>query len=155
MRDPSFGHIFDHHAIVFEYASGQKVFSFCRQMPGCESDVSDHVMGTAGNAELQKHIVEPKGGKKWKFEGAMPSMYQCEHNELFAAIRAGKVINDGEFMAQSTLMAIMGRMATYTGQKVTWEKALASKEDLTPAVVEFKATAAEPPVARPGKTKLI
>ena len=64
-------------------------------------------------------------------------MYQTEHDELFASIRSGKPINNGEYMARSTLLAIMGRMATYTGQEITWEMALNSKEDLTPAKYDW------------------
>ena len=79
-------------------------------------------------------------------------MYQNEHNELFAALRSGKTINNGDYMAKSTLMAIMGRMATYTGQNITWDMALNSKQDLSPAKYEFgELTVA--PVARPGVTK--
>ena len=80
-------------------------------------------------------------------------MYQKEHNELFASIRAGKPINNGEYMTKSTLMAIMGRMATYTGQVITWDQALNS-HDLTPAKLEFGPLAV-PEVARPGVTKLV
>jgi hypothetical protein len=81
-------------------------------------------------------------------------MYQNEHDELFASIRAGKPINNGDYMCKSTLMAILGRMATYTGQVITWEQALNSKEDLTPAKYEFGALAV-PPVAMPGITKFV
>ena len=72
-------------------------------------------------------------------------MYQTEHDELFASIRAGKPINNGEYMAKSTLLAIMGRMAAYTGQEITWEMALNSKEDLTPPRYDWDAA---PPARR-------
>jgi hypothetical protein len=81
-------------------------------------------------------------------------MYQNEHNALFASIRAGKPINNGDYMTKSTMMAILGRMATYTGQIITWEKALNSKEDLTPARYEFGPLPVAP-VAQPGKTKFV
>jgi hypothetical protein len=80
-------------------------------------------------------------------------MYQLEHDELFASIRAGKPMNDGSWMTTSTMMGIMGRMAAYTGQVVTWEQALNSKEDLSPAKYEFGPLPV-PPVAMPGVTKL-
>ena len=80
-------------------------------------------------------------------------MYQNEHNELFASIRSGKPIHDGDWMTKSTLMAIMGRLATYTGQVITWDQALHSKEDLTPPRYEFGPLPV-PPVAMPGKTKV-
>ena len=75
-------------------------------------------------------------------------MYQTEHDELFASIRNGKPINNGEYMAKSTLLAIMGRMAAYTGQEITWEMALNSKEDLSPTRYDWDA---EPPAAQIGR----
>jgi predicted dehydrogenase len=148
--EAAYGHIFDHHAVVYEFAQGVKVFSYCRQMAGCANDVTDHVMGTAGQAHLMKHVVEPRGGSRWTYGGPKPSMYQVEHDELFAAIRAGKAINDGESMAHSTLMAVMGRMATYSGKRVTWDAALNSPVSLMPADLTLAASLPTPPVARPG-----
>ena len=82
-------------------------------------------------------------------------MYQTEHDELFASIRAGKPINNGEYMAKSTLLAIMGRMAAYTGQQVTWDQALHSKEDLSPPKYDWDVKLPHPPVAVPGVTKVV
>jgi len=82
-------------------------------------------------------------------------MYQQEHNELFAGIRAGKPINNGEYMCKSTLLAILGRMTTYTGQVVTWEQALNSKEDLSPPKYDWDVKLPVPPVALPGVTKFV
>ncbi len=82
-------------------------------------------------------------------------MYQTEHDELFASIRNGKPINNGEYMARSTLLAIMGRMAAYTGQEITWEMALNSKENLSPGQYDWNA---QPPVAQvaiPGQTRFL
>jgi predicted dehydrogenase len=151
--DPMFGHIYDHFAVVFEYANGTKVFSYCRQMNRCPNDVSDHLIGTRGQCHLMKHTIE--GPHKWQYRGEKPDMYQIEHNELFAAIRAGKTINDGGFMAYSTLMGILGRMAAYTGKRVTWEQALNSKENLMPPHLEMTASLPMPEVARPGVTPLV
>ena len=122
-----YGNIYDHHAVTFEYANGMRVVSVCRQMDVPYNDVSDHVIGSKGNAELMSHTLSVGGKKKWKYEGEAPDMYQVEHNELFAAIRAGKIINDGESATRSTLMAIMGRMANYTGAKVSWDFASTSR----------------------------
>jgi predicted dehydrogenase len=152
---PEYGHIFDHHAVVYEYPKGIKCFSYCRQQAGCATDINDYIMGTQGTCDVQKHTIT--GSKPWRCEsseGDKEDMYQVEHNELFASIRAGKPINNGDYMCKSTLMAIMGRMATYTGQVITWEKALHSKEDLTPSHYEFGALPV-PPVAKPGITKFV
>ena len=81
-------------------------------------------------------------------------MYQQEHNELFASIRTGKPINDGEWMAHSTLMGIMGRMAAYTGQEVTWEQAMNSQEKLVPDQLDWNMKLDIAPMAMPGVTKL-
>jgi predicted dehydrogenase len=151
---PEYGHIFDHHAVVYEYASGVKCFSYCRQQVGCRSDVSDYVMGTKGTAVVQQHkILDRQNAETWRYRGNDGNMYQIEHDELFASIRSGRPINNGEYMTKSTLMAIMGRMATYTGQEVTWQRALTSTENLWPERLEW-GTLPVPPVARPGITEL-
>ena len=84
--------------------------------------------------------------------GPKNNMYQTEHDELFASIRSGKPINNGEYMAKSTLLAIMGRMAAYTGQEITWEQAMNSKEDLTPAKYDW-GSIPTPAVPIPGTTR--
>ncbi len=150
---PQFGNIFDHHAVVFEYANGVKLFSHCRQQDGCHKDVSDYVIGTKGVADIMRHSI--KGEKPWRYRsGEAADMYQKEHDALFASIRAGNPINDGDFMTKSALMGIMGRMATYTGQLVTWDGLMRSKEKLGPDHYEFGSMAVEP-VAMPGRTKLV
>jgi predicted dehydrogenase len=151
--EPVYGHIFDHHAVVYEYANGAKVFSFTRQMKNCFNEVSDHVIGSNGSCQLMQHKID--GPKAWQYRGKPTDMYQQEHDELFAGIRAGSAVNDGGFMAYSTLMGIMGRMATYTGQKVTWQQALHSKENLMPPNLDMNASLPVPPVAKPGVTKLV
>ncbi len=151
-----YGHIFDHHAVTYEWPSGIKLFHTCRQQDGTIKDVNDYVMGTQGTANVMKHLITDRAGKvAWKHpKDADDEMYQNEHNELFASIRKGQPLNDGERMCQSTLLAIMGRMATYTGQLITWEMALNSREDLSPPRYEFGPLPV-PPVARPGVTKFV
>jgi myo-inositol 2-dehydrogenase / D-chiro-inositol 1-dehydrogenase len=155
---PDFGHIFDHHAVVFEYANGVRLFSYCRQQVGCKNDVSDTIMGTKGTCHINANgpgAATITGATSWRLRpNSSDNMYQNEHNELFASIRAGKPINNGEYVCRSSLMAIMGRMATYTGQEITWDKAFKSREDLAPAKYEFGPLAV-PPVAKPGITKFI
>lgn len=148
--DAIYGHIYDHFSITYEYASGAKCFAQCRQMDGCANDVTDHVFGTKGKADVMKHEI--KGETAWRFKGKKGSMYQVEHEELFKSIRAGNPINNGDYMAKSSLMAIMGRMAAYTGQKITWEQAMNSAEDLTPTSYEW-GPLPTPPVAVPGRTR--
>jgi predicted dehydrogenase len=150
---PEYGHIFDHHNVVYEYADGTKLFSACRQQDGCAKDVSDHVFGTDGTCDVMRYAL--KGQRPWKHHAARDAgddMYQNEHNEMISGIRAGKPLDNSHYMARSTLMAIMGRMATYTGEVITWEKALHSEQSLAPANYAF-GPLPTPAVARPGVTK--
>lgn len=149
--DPKWGNIFDHFDVVYEYENGAKVFHQCRQINGCVSNVNDHVIGSKGSAQLMRHMVEA-GGSRWMYEGDAPNMYDQEHMELFASIRAGKPLNDGETSAHTTLMAIMGREAAYSGQRITWKQLLASDQKLTPKEYAWGANP-QPPVALPGKYK--
>ena len=152
-----YGNIYDHFSVVYEYADGQRLVSNCRQQPGCKNDMSAHVLGTKGRALISEKEggLQIKAAKEWVYDGPTNQMYQTEHDELFASIRNGKPINNGEYMAKSSLLAIMGRMAAYTGQEVTWEKALKSKEDLTPPKYDWDVKLSDPPAAVPGVTKFV
>ncbi len=154
--DPAYGNIFDHFAIVYDYADGTRAFHYCRQQDGCAGGVWDYITGTKGVANLHSgSLYQIKAENlNWSYNGPKNDMYQTEHDELFAAIRSGKPINDGPRMATSTMMAIMGRMAAYTGKIITWEQALNSKEDLTPPTYEWGPLPVAP-VAMPGKTQFV
>jgi len=150
-----FGHIYDHHAVVYEFKEGAKIFSFCRQQAGCYNDVNDYFQGSKGRCNVMRHQIT--GATQWTYkrDGKEIDMYQSEHNELFASIRKGEPINDGEWMTRSTLVAILGRMATYTGKRVTWNQASESTEVLAPKVLDLNANPLPtPPVAMPGRTPL-
>lgn len=152
------GNIYDHVEVNYVWDNDARGFLSQRQIPGCYNQNSLYLLGTEGSATLERgaKITNLKGDTTWKFEGSAPNMYQVEHNEFFASIRSGKHINDGDRMANSTLMAIMGRMAGYTGKEITWQQALESKLDLVPdtsngwdSKVEFRQTAI------PGFTKFV
>jgi predicted dehydrogenase len=136
-QGPESGNVYDHFTVIYEYENGVRCHHTTRQMEGCANDNSDYIQGTRGRCFVngwmseRGHVIE--GEHPWTYSGPRPNMYQVEHDELFASIRAGSPINDGVSMAHSTLMALMGRMAAYTGQVVTWEQAMTSQEDLTPA----------------------
>ncbi len=155
--EEQWGHIYDHFAVCYDWPEGVKTFAYTRQMRNCTNDVDDYVMGTRGRAVLlgtqnRPRIINEDG--PWHYEGPRPSMYDVEHQELFAGIRKGEPINDGVFMTYSTLLAIMGRMACYTGQEITWEAALNSEEDLQPEKLEW-GDAPRPVVAMPGITRFV
>jgi predicted dehydrogenase len=149
---PEYGNIYDHHSVVYEYANGVKLFSNCRQQAGCHNDMSCQVLGGKGSADISERQPSISTDTQWRYRGPNNNIYQTEHDELFASIRNGKPINNGDYMAKSTLLAIMGRMATYTGQLITWEQAMNSKEDLTPQKYEW-GSVPTPPVALPGVTQ--
>lgn len=153
--DPKYGNIYDHFNVVYEWKNGVKAFARCRHWPGCENDVNDYIVGTKGRADVMKHRIYDLDGKEiWKFEGEGGDMYQIEHDELFAGIRGANPINNGDYMCKSTMLAISGRMAAYTGKKLTWDEVMNSQEDLTPAAYEW-GDIPVPAVAVPGKTKFV
>ncbi len=138
---PKWGNIYDHHAVVYEYANGCRVHAYCRQQAGTYQDVSDLFFGTKGRADILGHRIT--GETDWRYDGPGGNMYELEHVALFKSIRDGKPINDGHYMAVSTMLGILGRMVDYTGQAVTWEQALNSELLLSPKSYAWDA---EPPV---------
>lgn len=149
---PEFGHIYDHFSVEFEYPGGIRVTSLCRQSANCYSRVDEFVVGTKGTARPREEITGPNA---FKFESEVPNPYVQEHADLVGCIRTGVPINEGRAVAESTMAAIMGRMAAYTGQEVTWDWAMnESKLDLWPETLEFGPMPTAP-VAVPGYTQLI
>ena len=157
-KEAKYGNIFDHHGVVYEFADGARLASNTRQIRGCKSEMSAQIYGSTGRANINERrggiYIEHPERERWTFTGERNDIYQTEHDEMYAGIRAGKPLNNGEYMAKSTLLAIMGRMATYTGQQVTWPQALNSKEDLTPPKYAW-GDAPDAPIAVPGKTKVV
>ena len=154
------GNIFDHIEVNYEYANGVRGFVVHRQIPNCHSENRDYIMGTKGNGNIggrrsAVELVDLKGEVQWRSGAAPKDMYQVEHDELFASIRNGKPINDGPRMATSTLMALMGRMAAYTGKEVTWEEAMNSQDRLVPEHLKWDMELPIAPMPVPGKTKFV
>jgi myo-inositol 2-dehydrogenase / D-chiro-inositol 1-dehydrogenase len=136
------GQIFDHHFVEFTYASGAVISSQCRHMPGCTNMVEERFQTTDGSIFTKGNnggVIKNRSGKDLYLHDGMfdDSPYQIEHNQLFASIRSGSVINNAEYGAKSTMTAIMGRMATYTGKRIEWEGALASQQRLVPDSAEL------------------
>jgi myo-inositol 2-dehydrogenase/D-chiro-inositol 1-dehydrogenase len=148
---PEWGHIFDHFAIDYEYPGDVRVLSMCRQIDGCEGNVSEALVGERGNCRVDKYEIT--GSRPWKLEAKDNAPYIQEHIDFIASIRAGSPLNELKAVTESTLTAIMGRMSAYTGQPVTWQQALNSIEELMPQTLAFGPMAV-PPVAVPGKTQL-
>jgi predicted dehydrogenase len=148
------GNIFDHIDVFYEFPDGVRAFMAQRQIRNCYGENSDYLMGSDGLGNI-KGWSDPTitGKESWRYRGPKCDMYQVEHDELFDSIRNGRPINDGIWMAHSTLMAIMGRMAAYTGKEVSWTEAMNSKEQLVPDNLTWDMDLPIRPMAMPGKTK--
>ncbi len=155
-----YGEIFDHHAVEYEYADGSRMFSQCRHIQGAWSSVSEHCVGTKGSCDVSGHLIKAAGSEPWRFRDAKKiDPYQQEHDDLFAAIRNNTEHMEAFNGAKSTLTAIMGRMATYSGKIVQWDEALNSNISLAPDRIAFDAVMKTNPradgsyaIAIPGKT---
>ena len=144
---PEFGDIFDHHSVVYEYPGGIRYHAYTRQQPGCYNENSKMIQGSKGQMMAHRDYVltDLQGNTIWE----SPRTKTPKHPELtcfeemFAAMREGKPINDSLSMARSTMSAILGRMATHGGKRITWEEAWASNLDLSPKKYAWDA---DPPV---------
>ena len=149
------GNIYDHIEANYVWADGTLGFLSQRQIAGCFSENHLTVIGSKGTAHIDSRGASIAGDNAWRYQGEKPSMYQVEHNELFASIRSGKPINDGDRMAKSTLLGIMGRNAAYTGQQLTWDMILNSQQVLVPDIKDWDTKFEPEPLAMPGRTKFI
>jgi predicted dehydrogenase len=157
------GEIFDHHFIEYEYKDGSRMYSQCRHWNGVKHSVTESFQGTSGNAPKPGVIKTSSGYSLMKYNDKRdPNPYQVEHDVLFEAIAKGDYkFSDAEHGAKSTLTAIMGRMATYSGQMLTWDEAMNSEVDIMPKVYDWNAVPpvtpdenGNYPIAIPGVTKV-
>ena len=155
------GEIYDHHYVEYTYADGTVMNSQCKHWNGTWSKVSETIVGTKGTATAG--VIKDLAGKIiWRFRGENNNPYQTEHDVLVKHIHENKAINDAHRTAEATLTAIMGRMATYSGQEVTWEQALNSDLDTMPKVLAWDADPGPKagadglyPAPIPGETKVV
>lgn len=118
------GDVFDHSAVVYRYANGVRVYAFCRTTPGCYDEASSIIMGSKGIAyPLRGRIT---GQTEWNYSGPGGSPYVAEHVAFFKSIRDGAPLNCGDYMAQSTLVAIMGQLSCHSGRDIRWDEVTAS-----------------------------
>jgi predicted dehydrogenase len=146
------GNVWDQFDVTYHWENGVIAVLKTRYMDKCYNEHDDVIIGTKGRCLLRNYSAQITGANPWKFSGPKIAMHQVEHDELFADLRAGKIPNDGESMANSTLAGIMGRMSAYTGKEVTWEMALNSKLDTMPKNLAWDMKLDVPPPAEPGKT---
>jgi len=152
-----YGHIFDHFAIDYEFGDGVHCMAMCRQQDGCEKKIANEFVGTKGTAfVLPQYYIT--GEQPWRLDQSVTTelnnAYVQEHTDMIASIRAGKPLNELKQVAETSLSAIMGRMAAYTGKAITWDDALASQESLMPTTLTWGPMPI-PPVAMPGQTTFL
>lgn len=167
MTEPIYGNVFDHHSVVYEFPNGVRVYALCRTTTGCYDESSSIVFGSRGKANVTACRIW--GETNWRWAGAgtdshQSDPYQIEHDKLFAGIRSGQPVNNGDYMAPSTLAGIMGQISCYTGKEVTWEQINASDFHY-PTKPEDCHDGMEPPVKpgpdgsypvyKPGQTTLL
>ena len=145
-----YGHIYDHFACDFTYPGNRFALSMARQQEGTDGRVQEFIHGSDGMAELSSGSALITGAKAWKFAGKQRNPYVQEHIDLQSSIRGGSYLNEGKRIAESTLCAIMIRMAAYRGKEITWEQAMNDTEDLMPKVLQFGPNP-QAPVAIPGE----
>jgi len=171
LREKAFGEIYDHHMVEFTYGDGTVMLSECRHQPNTWNSVAEHVHGTKGRADVSGSKIYDADGKiihnfspKNDQERDLSQGHQQEHHDLFAEIRAGRMPQEGEWGAKSTMTAIFGRMATYSGQTLDWDKCLNSEVVVSP-VDKYTSFDDVPPtkpdadgwyaLPTPGKTKVV
>ncbi len=152
---PEYGNIYDHFSVEYQYPSGITMIAMAAQMFGVTHKVDNTIEGTKGGARVTRGGAEIWGEKPWKYPGSPPTGDLEMHGALIRSVREKKPINELKRLATTTLTAIAGRMATYTGQAVSVDWVLKeSKLDLRPKEYAFGPLPVEP-VAMPGKTKLL
>jgi len=164
-KGKEYGEIFDHHYVEFTYEDGSILNSQCRHIPGTMSKVDELLVGTKGVIRCNDATIKDAKGKVlFQFDTKNePNPYQTEHDELFAAIAKGQYkFADAENGAKSTMTSILGRMATYSGQVIAWDKAINSGLDIMPKKFDWNAPppvlpndGGYYPIAIPGVTKYV
>ncbi|MBI5386891.1 MAG: Gfo/Idh/MocA family oxidoreductase [Verrucomicrobia bacterium] len=161
MTDPIYGDVFDHHSVVYEFPNGIRLYALCRTTTGCYDEYSSLIFGTKGKADIMRSAIT--GENKWRWQGS-GDPYQIEHNALFASIRSGNPVNNGDYMVDSTMTGVMGQISCYTGKEITWEQITKSDFAYPPKPEDCHDGMESPtkpgpngsyPVFVPGKTKLI
>lgn len=153
-----FGNVYDHFSVEYVYEDGFRGFHFGRQQNGTTPRNTIEAFGTKGRIDVALNTsYEIFGDQPWKNSEQLNNMYQTEHDELFKAIRENRVIDDGDYMANSTLMAIWGRASAYSGKTISYDEIINSKEVLGPPVENYAwdMEVDKLPIARQGVYKFV
>jgi myo-inositol 2-dehydrogenase/D-chiro-inositol 1-dehydrogenase len=154
--EPIWGHIYDHFTIDYEFPDGAHCMMMCRQQDACDKKIANEFVGTEGTAfVLPQYFIQ--GKRPWKLEESVSTdlgnAYVQEHGDFIASIRAGKPLNELKQVTESSLTAVLGREAAYTGKSITWDEILNAKQSLMPQKLEW-GPMPMPPVPMPGQTTL-
>ena len=144
-------------AVTFEYENGLRLHANAAQQKGISSRNEVVAFGSKGQVNLGRFIVQMQDGRMERYHKKATQMHQAEQDVMYASLRKGEIINNGTYMAHSTLMGIMMRDACYTGKMITWDKALNSDYHYAPADLDTMTLYTEikaPKVAMPGVTTL-
>lgn len=167
MVEPIYGDVFDHHSVVYVFPNNVRVYAFCRTTTGCYNEDSSLIFGSKGQATIKACRIT--GEQPWRWQPAsndphQVDPYQIEHDRLFAAIRSGRPLNNGDYMAQSTMITVMGQISCYTGEEISWERINASDFYYPPTPEDCRDGMEPPtvpgpdgsyPVPVPGRTRLL
>ncbi len=145
-KDKKYGNVFDHFAVEYTFGDETKMFSQCRHIRGCTNSVTEHAHGTKGTSNVSRAIIDT-GSDKWRCKEKGKNPYQQEHDDLQAAIRTNTPYTEAVNGAMSTMTALLGRMAVYSGKRVTMKEAMASNLSLLPEKFSWDAM----PKDLPGK----
>lgn len=155
IRKDDGGNIYDHYNIAYEYSNGVFGHVGQRQYKGAHKEVIDRVFCEkatfVGPGRPSAYGVDKK--RIWSYRGRNANMYQVCHNEFFTALREGKLVNSGNYMAFSTALALMGREAAHSGQRITWDQLWKSDQDLAPDKLTLDAAFTPAELPRPGEYK--
>ncbi len=152
--DARYGNIFDHFGIDFEYSDGRHVLGMTRRQEGTAERIMERFVGARGEVRLSENQASSiRGERPWRFETDGPAGIVQEHRDFIASIRRGEPLNEARRVAESNLTAIMAREAAYTGQEITWDDVMSSKQDLTPDEWAF-GSMPDPAIAVPGVTSM-
>jgi predicted dehydrogenase len=162
LRGEIYGNVFDHHSVVYAYASGVRLYAACRTIDNCYNENSSVHLGTKGRCYVMQGRIE--GEVNWSYGGPKGNPYDLTHAALFKALRTGQTLNSGDFMIRSTAAALMGQFSCYTGQQVTWADFSASNFYYPPRAEDVHLDMEAPvkpdaegiyPVFTPGVTRLL
>ncbi len=115
-----YGDMYDHHTVVYEYPGGTRVYALCRTQINCYGNYNDIILGTKGTCDLMNCRID--GETKWRYDKPRNDAHAEEQKALIESVRKGEPINSGYHMAQSTMVAVMGQLACYSGKELTWEQ---------------------------------